>query len=60
MKRLTVRVKNTDANVARCKRISLSKRIMRRLFGTTQDIVVLIPGAKIQDLDIQNVENADE
>ena len=60
MKKLTVRVKNSDPNVAHCKRISLSKRIMNRIFGTSQDIVVLIPGAKIQDLDIQNVETANE
>ena len=62
MNTLKVTVSKSDkipANIARCKRISLPRRLLRRLFGTSQEMIVLIPGSNIRNLDIRTEEDAD-
>ncbi|MBO4278843.1 MAG: hypothetical protein J5768_00215 [Spirochaetales bacterium] len=62
MNTLKVTVSKSDkipANIARCKRISLPRRLLRRLFGTSQEMIVLIPGSNIRNLDIRSEEDTD-
>ena len=62
MNTLKVTVSKSDkipANIARCKRISLPRRLLRRLFGTSQEMIVLIPGSNIRNLDIRTKEDTD-
>jgi len=50
---------NVPANIAKCRKISIPRRILKRLFGGSQEMVVLIPGSNIKNLDIRNEENSD-
>ena len=62
MNTLKVTVSKSDkipANIARCKRISLPRRLLRRLFGASQEMIVLIPGSNIRNLDIRSEEDTD-
>ena len=62
MNTLKVTVSKSDkvpANIAKCRKISISRRILKRLFGGSQEMVVLIPGSNIKNLDIRNEETSD-
>ncbi len=47
---------NIPANIARCKRISLPRKLLKKLFGGNQEMIVLIPGSSIRNLDIRTEE----
>ena len=62
MNTLKVTVSKSDkvpANIAKCRKITIPRRILTKLFGGSQEMVVLIPGSNIKNLDIRSEGSTD-
>lgn len=62
MNALKVKVNKQDMNcsdIASCRKVSIPKRIIKKLFGTGHEMIVLIPGSKIQEMCIETIESSE-
>ena len=41
--------------IVRCKTVSLRERVLRRLFGDTRRITIMVPGDSVKALSLQEV-----
>ena len=41
--------------IVRCKTVSMRERVLRRLFGDTRRITVIVPGGSVKTLSVQEV-----
>lgn len=41
--------------IVRCKTLSLRERVLRRLFGDTRRITIIVPGDSVKALSVQEV-----
>ena len=62
MEALKIAVSKQDmaADVAKCRTVSFREKILTRLFGVKHEMIVLIPGNRIQELTVQTVEEKEE
>ena len=44
-----------SGGIVRCKTISLRERVLRRLFGDTRRVTIIVPGDSVQALSVQEV-----
>lgn len=44
-----------SGGIVRCKTIRLRERVLRRLFGDTRRITVIVPGGSVKALSVQEV-----
>lgn len=50
-----------SSGIVRCKRITLKDRVLRRLFGESNQVMVIVPGNSVKTLAIKEVpEGQDE
>lgn len=54
--KIAVSKQDMAADVAKCKTASFREKILTRLFGVKHEMIVLIPGSRIQELTVQTVE----
>ena len=44
-----------SGGIVRCKTVRLRERVLRRLFGDTRRITVIVPGGSVKALSVQEV-----
>lgn len=54
--KIAVSKQDMTADVAKCKSVGIREKILSRLFGAKHEMIVLIPGSRIQELTVQTVE----
>lgn len=42
--------------IVSCKKLSLKKKLFKKLFGDTQKVTIIIPGDSVQDVTIREVK----
>lgn len=51
---------SSDAGIVRCRTVSLPERILRRLMGEQHRIMVIVPGASVQSMTIQEMSEEED
>lgn len=54
--KISVSKKSQTGGIVRCRAVSLRERIIRRLLGEKQKLMILIPGDSVESLSIKEIE----
>ena len=59
---LTICMKTEPENgsLLRCKKVTMRERVMRRIFGDIQKIMIIVPGHSVEEVAIKEVEGGEK
>ena len=49
-----------SGGIVRCRTVSLRERVLRRLFGDTRRVTIIVPGDSVQALSVQEVPEVEQ
>lgn len=58
--KIAVSKQDMTADVAKCRTISIREKILNRLFGAKHEMILLIPGNRIQEMTVQTTDSQPE
>ena len=58
--KISIARKSDSGGIVRCKTVSMRERVLRRLFGDTRRITVIVPGGSVKALSVKEVPEVEQ
>lgn len=58
--KISIARESDSGGIVRCKTVSMRERVLRRLFGDTRRITVIVPGGSVKALLVQEVPEVEQ